>query len=206
MYFEHFPSFGGYIFGMILYFSLIPAAFLITLRAKWDYIIKKYWRDVARGFIIMAIVTLPITALLQFKITSDYLYVYSLTKTKTCLTAGCLIESMEENEYYKFNVTAIKKFGMPKIGPMVAFRLTDKKFNKLKFKYDVVNAVVITRSLFPLPITEVWSYEVDPKDSHKIIGLRKFYIIYPAHPGSVLSKAYDFEFTMFLWDIGGGFA
>ncbi|AFK23014.1 hypothetical protein [Pyrococcus sp. ST04] len=206
MYFDHFPSFGSYMFSMLLYFSLIPLAILVTLRAKWDYIIKRYWRNVLRGFIIALIVSFSLTSLLQFKLTNDYLYVYSLTKTKTCLTSSCLIEEMKRNEYYKFNVTGIGEYGMPRIGFMTAFRLSDKKFNKLKFKYDVVNAVVITRSLFPLPITEVWSYEVDPRDSHKIIGLKKFYIYYPYNPGTLLTRAYDFEFTMFLWDIGGGVA
>ncbi|AEH24078.1 hypothetical protein [Pyrococcus yayanosii] len=203
MYYDHFPTFGGYIFGMILYFALIPLVFLVVLRAEWDYIGKKMWKKVMRPFIICLLLASSLTSLLQFKLTNDYLYVYSLTRTDTCLTASCLVSEMERNEYYKFNVTAIQKLGMPRFGLMRAFRLVDKKFNKMKFGYEQVNAVVITRSMFPLPITEVWSYEVDPKDSHKITGLKKFYVYYPYNPGTLLSRFYDFEFTMFLWDIGG---
>ncbi|BAA30659.1 hypothetical protein [Pyrococcus horikoshii] len=206
MYMDHFPTFGGYIFSMATYYSLIPLTLLIALRAKWDYIMRHYWRSVARGFIIAILIALPVTSILQFKLTGDYLYVYSLTKTGVCITSSCLISRMKENEYYKFNVTGLQKYGIPNLGIMQAYRLVDKKFNKLKWRYDVVNAVVIIRSLFPLPITEVWSYEVDPKESHKIIGLRKFYVYYPYNPGTLLSRAYDFEFTMFLWGSGGGVA
>ncbi|AEC51052.1 hypothetical protein PNA2_0134 [Pyrococcus sp. NA2] len=206
MYFDHFPSFGSYIFGMMLYYSLIPLGILIALRAKWDYIVRRYWRSVIRAFLITLLIVLPLTSLVQFKLTGDYLYVYSLTKTGICLTNSCLVEKMKENEEYKFNITGIRKYGMPRFGIMQAYRLVDKKYNKLKWRYDVVNAVVIIRSLFPLPITEVWSYEVDPRESHKIIGLRKFYIYYPYNPGTLLTRAYDFEFTMFLWGSGGGVA
>ncbi|AAL81690.1 hypothetical protein PFDSM3638_07895 [Pyrococcus furiosus DSM 3638] len=206
MYFDHFPTFGGYIFSMVLYYTLIPAVLLVTLRIKWNYIVRRYWRSVLKAFIIAIFISSLITSLLQFKLTNDYLYVYSLTRTGVCLTSSCLISEMERNRDYHFNITAIKSYGMPRAGLMMAFRLVDRKYNPSKGRFESVNSVVIIRSLAPIPAVEVWDYKVDPKDSHRIIGLRKFYIYYPYSPATFLTKAYDFEFTMFLWGMRGGAA
>ncbi|CAB49534.1 hypothetical protein [Pyrococcus abyssi] len=204
MYMDHFPTLDGLIIRMGIYYFLLPAVLIVTLRAEWNYIIKKKWKRVAKGFILALLLTAPILSLVQFYLSKDYLYVHSLTKTGVCFTSSCLVEEMEKNELYKFNVTGIKAYGMPRIGLMQAFRLLDSRYNRDKFKFERVNSVVIVRTFFPLPITEVWDYKVDSQDPHRIIGFRKFYIVYPKTVGSALTEAYDFEFKMFSWAGGGG--
>jgi len=203
VYYEHYPTFGGYFLSYIFYFILIPAVILIIIRAKWGYIQERRWKHVLKPLAYGLIIGFFLTALLQLNLTNDYIYLYSLTGTGTCFTSSCLVEEMQSNTQYKFNVEGIERFGMPKFGIMRSFRLSDRKYNKLKFKYDVVNSVVITRSIPLLPIVEVWDYKVDPTDRHTITDLQKFYILYPYDPATLLSRHYNFSFTMFMWDVGG---
>ena len=74
MYYEHYPTFGGYFFSYILYFIIIPAVILIIIRARWGYIQERRWRRVLKPLAYGLIIGFFLTALLQLKLTNDYVY------------------------------------------------------------------------------------------------------------------------------------
>ncbi|ASJ16437.1 hypothetical protein A3L04_04785 [Thermococcus chitonophagus] len=200
MYYEHAPALGSYLILYFFYLIPLPVTIILILLSRRVYIQKRQWMKVVKPLVAWSILWMFISSIAQFYLTHQYLYLYSLTATGTCFTSSCLKESMARDELYKFNITGMEEYGMPNFGIMRAYRVTDSRLVMgIHPHIERVNAVIIARSMFPLPVVEIWDYKVDPRDPHRIIGLERFYIVYPSNPGEVLTEHFDFKFEMFSW-------
>lgn len=207
-YYEHAPSYGAYLLMLLLYyiFSWVIIALGAYMNRDFLLIKKPIFEGMQYGFRVFLkkwfpwlLIGLILWSVSAFKFTDYYLSTYSLTLTGTHFTSSELIKDMEDDEFYRFDIENMKKFGMPSFGILRAYKLQDVVREGLLVRK--IDQVVITRGYPFLPVVKIYIYEVEGK---KVKSLRTSYMLFPESPGGKLSSLFNFPFEMFFWNGGGG--
>ncbi len=182
----------------VSYYAAIPLAFLIWLIRYHAYIRRGIYK--IKQLVAFLIVALLITSASLFLMLNDYIYLHSPDRTGIILRGSDLSSSNLLTEY-GLKPAEIKRFGVPSFGVMRMYRMADSVLPAGSYFVTSVNSVVIIRMIPFVPAVQVYNYRIE---NGTVVGLNKFYVVWPEQPGSVLTKEYKAVFTIFSTVGGGG--
>ncbi|WP_099209262.1 hypothetical protein [Thermococcus henrietii] len=188
------------VFGTL--FVIYYVAFFVAVIA-WFW---KYNAYIQKGnyhlkqLIILLLLASIVTSFMGAQLVGKYLYIHSPTDSQFCMTSSCILSS-KPLSYYPTLSESLKKYNVPSFGPMWVYFVQDVGSSHSLGLNKKIEFVAVVRPLLLLPVVEVSVYNVS---SGEVTGSESFYIIWPQSPGSVLTRKFDFDFTVLVMTGGGG--
>ncbi|WCN29578.1 hypothetical protein [Thermococcus kodakarensis] len=195
VYFEHATDPVTFGLFMVLYYASIPLAIIVWAFKYYPYIQKREYHLKELGaFLLLAFM---VTSFSGYSLLNQYLYLHSPFDSISCYTSSCVLSSALTSEY-GFSEEELKSYGLPSVGVMTVFRISDVVVSKSLLKPKRLNNIVITRAWLILPVVDVYVYHVSTGPTKRIVGKERFYFVWPLSPGSFLSEKFDADFTVLI--------